>query len=42
MLAIESDKTIMLDQDEVLRLADQYGIAIVALNAQEMQLRISA
>ena len=42
VLAIESDKTIMLDQDEVLRLADQYGIAIVALNAQEMQLRISA
>jgi DUF1009 family protein len=42
VLAIESDKTIMLDQGEVLRLADQYGIAIVALNAQEMQLRISA
>jgi DUF1009 family protein len=42
VLAIESEKTIMLDQDEVLRLAEQYGIAIVALNAQEMQLRISA
>jgi DUF1009 family protein len=42
VLAIESEKTIVLDQDEVLRLADQFGIAIVALNAQEMQLRISA
>jgi hypothetical protein len=42
VLAIESEKTIVLDRDEVLRLADQYGIAIVALNAQEMQLRISA
>jgi hypothetical protein len=42
VLAVESDKTIMLDQDAVLRLADQYGISIVALNAQEMQLRLSA
>lgn len=42
VLAIESDKTIVLDQEDVLRLAEQYGIAIVALNAQEMQLRISA
>ena len=42
VLAVESDKTIILDQDAVLRLADQYGISIVALNAQEMQLRISA
>ncbi len=42
VLAIESEKTIVLDRDAVLRLADQYGISIVALNAQEMQLRISA
>ncbi len=42
VLAVESDRTIILDQKAVLRLADQYGISIVALNAQEMQLRISA
>src|SRR5258708_31619536 len=42
VLAIESETTIMLDQDEVLRLSDQSGIAIVALNAQGMQLSISA
>src|SRR5579872_3240090 len=42
VLAIESEKTIMLDQEAVLRLAEQYGISIVALNAQEMQLRVSA
>jgi DUF1009 family protein len=42
VLAVESDKTIILDQEAVLRLAEQYGIAIVALNAQEMQLRLSA
>jgi DUF1009 family protein len=42
VLAVESDRTIILDQEAVLRLADQYGISIVALNAQEMQLRISA
>ena len=42
VLAIESEKTIVLDQDEVLRLADRFGIAIVSLNAQEMQLRLTA
>lgn len=42
VLAVESEKTIILDQDAVLRLAEQYGISIVALNAEEMQLRISA
>jgi hypothetical protein len=42
VLAVESEKTIILDEEAVLRLADQFGIAIVALNAQEMQLRISA
>lgn len=42
VLAVESEKTIILDEEAVVRLADQFGIAIVALNAQEMQLRISA
>jgi hypothetical protein len=42
VLAVESEKTIILDEEAVLRLADQFGIAIVALNAQEMQLRLSA
>lgn len=42
VLAIESDKTIVLDQDEVVQLADKLGIAIVAVNAHEMQQRLSA
>ncbi|MBI5760428.1 MAG: UDP-2,3-diacylglucosamine diphosphatase LpxI [Planctomycetales bacterium] len=41
VLAVESDKTIVLDQNEVVRLADKLGIAVVALNADEMQLRIA-
>ena len=31
VLAIEADKTILLDQDEVIALADRYGLSIVAL-----------
>lgn len=42
VLAIESEKTIILDQEEVIQLADRFGIAIVALSAQEMQLRLTA
>jgi len=42
VLAVESDKTIILDQEAVLRLAEQFGISIVALNAEEMRLRIPA
>ncbi len=42
VLAIESDKTIILDQDEVVEVAERYGIAIVALNAEELQLRLTA
>lgn len=42
VLALESDKTIVLEQEEVARLADQFGIAIVAINAQELQLRLTA
>lgn len=39
VLAIESDKTILLDSDEVIELADRLGIAIVAVNAEELELR---
>jgi DUF1009 family protein len=31
VLAIEADKTILLDQEEVVALADRYGLSIVAL-----------
>jgi UDP-2,3-diacylglucosamine hydrolase len=31
VLAIEADKTILLDQEEVIALADRYGLSIVAL-----------
>jgi DUF1009 family protein len=42
VLAIESDRTILLDRDEVVQLANQVGIAIVALSAEEMRLKASA
>jgi UDP-2,3-diacylglucosamine hydrolase len=42
VLAIESDMTIVLDREEVVRAADSMGISIVALSAQEMQLKASA
>ena len=42
VLAIESSKTIILDQDEVIELADRLGIAIVAINAEELELRVAA
>jgi len=42
VLAIESERTILLDADEVVELADKLGIAIVALNADELQLRIAS
>jgi DUF1009 family protein len=32
VLAIEADRTIVLDQEETVRLADRYGLSIVALN----------
>ncbi len=41
-LAIESEKTILLDQEEVIQLADRLGIAIVAVKAQELQLRVAS
>ncbi len=37
VLAIEAGKTIMLDQPEVIRLADKSNIRIVALAPQERQ-----
>ncbi|MGC1274005.1 MAG: UDP-2,3-diacylglucosamine diphosphatase LpxI [Planctomycetaceae bacterium] len=42
VLAIESEKTIVLDRDEFSVLADKFGIAVVALNAQELSLRAVA
>lgn len=41
-LAIEAGKTIVLDQQAVVELADKLGIAIVALNAEELQLRVAS
>ncbi|MCH8829318.1 MAG: UDP-2,3-diacylglucosamine diphosphatase LpxI [Planctomycetes bacterium] len=42
VLAIEAEMTILLDEDEVIALADKLGIAIVALKAEELQLRIAS
>ncbi|MSR60086.1 MAG: LpxI family protein [Planctomycetaceae bacterium] len=42
VLAIESDKTILLDREQVIQTANQLGIAIVALNSQEMELKATA
>jgi DUF1009 family protein len=41
VLAIESNKTIMLDQKDVIDLADRLGIAVVAINAEELELRLA-
>lgn len=41
VLAIESNKTIILDQEDVIDMADRLGIAIVAINAEELELRIA-
>lgn len=42
VLALESEKTIILEPEEVAKLADKYGIAVVAINAAELQLRLTA
>ncbi len=42
VLAVESAKTILLDEPEVVRMADKFGIAIVALNAEELRLRVAS
>lgn len=41
-LAIEAGMTILLQAEEVIRLADRLGIAIVALNADELELRMAS
>jgi len=42
VLAVESEKTIVLDREEFVLLADKLSIAIVALNAQELAMRAVA
>ena len=42
VLAVESRQTILLDADQVIALANRLGIAIVALNADEIQLRLAS
>lgn len=42
VLAVESDMTIVLQQADVVRLADKLGIAIVALHADEMRARLAS
>ena len=42
VLAIESEMTIILDEDEVLRLADKLGIAIVSVKSEELRLQAAA
>lgn len=42
VLAIEAGMTILLDEPEVVQLADKLGIAIVAIKADELQMRAAA
>jgi DUF1009 family protein len=42
VLAIESDRTIVLEQDDVINLADKLGISIVALHAHELASRMAS
>ena len=42
VLAVEAGMTILLDEPEVVQLADKLGIAIVSLNADELQMRAAA
>lgn len=42
VLAIETGMTILLDEEEVIRLADKLGIAIVSVKADEIKLRAAA
>jgi len=42
VLAIETDKTILLDQEEVVQLADKLGIVIVSVKAEELKIRHAA
>jgi DUF1009 family protein len=36
VLAIEADRTIVIDQAEVSALADQYGLAVIAVAAPDV------
>lgn len=42
VLAVESNKTILLDQEEVLAMADKLGICIVSLNSDELSMRVAS
>ncbi len=42
VLAIESGMTILLDEAEVLAMAERLGIAIVSLKSEEVQLRVAS
>lgn len=42
VLAIEAGLTIILDPDGVARLADKFGISVVAVNADELAMRVAA
>uniref|UniRef100_A0A7C2JXG5 LpxI family protein n=1 Tax=Schlesneria paludicola TaxID=360056 RepID=A0A7C2JXG5_9PLAN len=42
VLAVEANKTILLDQQDVIDLADKLGIAMVALSAEELMQVIAA
>jgi hypothetical protein len=42
ILAVEANKTILLDEPDVIALADKLGIAIVAINAEELAQAIAA
>ena len=39
-LAVEAEQTILLDEPEVVRLANKLGIAIVSLHAEEVRLKL--
>ncbi len=41
-LAVESDQTILLDEQEVVRLANKLGIAIVSLHQEEVRLKVAS
>ena len=42
ILAIEAGMTILLEPEEVARLADKFGLASVAVNAEELAMRAAA
>jgi DUF1009 family protein len=41
-LAVEAGQTIFLDEAEVIRRANKLGIAIVALHAEEVRLKLAS